>query len=399
MTTDIIMPLYDIAISGAGPVGSALALLLAERAPHPERIAVLARGITAKGGEAKETGQTRPAARRTADPRTLALNHGSRMLLEKIGAWPGKSVEITTVHVSQRSRLGRTLIRHDELGVPRLGNVAAYDDVLACLHAALRQCGVTLLEAPAGGSSGHNALHGRAELPDTDSKLFVRSDGARATGIERQYGQDALLATVRASRPRAGWAYERFTRQGPLAFLPHPDGADLYGVVWCNPPARAAHLQALDDAAFEASLGEAFGDRLGDLHVLGPRHVFPLSMHAGPSLLGQRAIAIGNAAQTLHPVAGQGMNLGLRDAAQLAIALGPWLAQPDSDPTHLLADFARRRRPDRLLTGGVTDFLPRIFATGNPLVEHAGGLALLALDVLPGLRRPLARHLLQGLRT
>jgi 2-octaprenyl-6-methoxyphenol hydroxylase len=308
-------------------------------------------------------------------------------------------VEITTVHVSQRSRLGRTLIRHDELGVPRLGNVAAYDDVLACLHAALRQCGVTLLEAPAGGSSGHNALHGRAELPDTDSKLFVRSDGARATGIERQYGQDALLATVRASRPRAGWAYERFTRQGPLAFLPHPDGADLYGVVWCNPPARAAHLQALDDAAFEASLGEAFGDRLGDLHVLGPRHVFPLSMHAGPSLLGQRAIAIGNAAQTLHPVAGQGLNLGLRDAAQLAIALGPWLAQPDSDPTHLLADFARRRRPDRLLTGGVTDFLPRIFATGNPLVEHAGGLALLALDVLPGLRRPLARHLLQGLRT
>jgi 2-octaprenyl-6-methoxyphenol hydroxylase len=118
-----------------------------------------------------------------------------------------------------------------------------------------------------------------------------------------------------------------------------------------------------------------------------------------PALLGQRAIAIGNAAQTLHPVAGQGLNLGLRDAAQLAIALGPWLAQPDSDPTHLLADFARRRRPDRLLTGGVTDFLPRIFATGNPLVEHAGGLALLALDVLPGLRRPLARHLLQGLRT
>jgi len=397
--TDTIMPLYDIAISGAGPVGSALALLLAARAPQPERIAVLARGITATDSANAHAGKPEVPTRPAADPRTLALNHGSRMLLEEIGAWPGKSAEITTVHVSQRGRLGRTLIRHDELGVPRLGNVVAYDDVLASLHAALRQSGVTLLEASANSPSPEGAVHDRAEPPGTDSTLFVRSDGARATGIERQYGQDALLATVRASRPRPGWAYERFTRQGPLAFLPHPEGEDIYGIVWCNPPARAAHLQTLEDTAFETSLGEAFGDRLGRLRVLGPRHVFPLSMHAGPSLLGQRAIAIGNAAQTLHPVAGQGLNLGLRDAAQLAIALGPWLAHPGTDPSHLLADYARRRRPDRLLTAGVTDFLPRVFATGNPLVEHAGGLALLALDLLPGLRRPLARHLLQGMRT
>jgi len=152
--------------------------------------------------------------------------------------------------------------------------------------------------------------------------------------------------------------------------------------------------------------------------------VFPLSLHAGPSLVNARCVAIGNAAQTLHPVAGQGLNLGLRDAAQFAQAMAPWLArlhgtgseearpgvarpgaarpspaQAESDPAPLLRQFAGRRRADRWLTAGITDFLPRVFATGNPLVEHAGGLALLALDLAPPLRKPLARHLLQGLRT
>src|SRR5690606_9836514 len=117
------------------------------------------------------------------------------------------------------------------------------------------------------------------------------------------------------------------------------------------------------------------------------------------SLINARCVAIGNAAQTLHPVAGQGLNLGLRDVAQLAQVLAPWLARPETDPVGLLAHFARQRRPDRWLTAGITDFLPRIFATGNPLVDHAGGLALLALDMLPALRNPLARHLLQGLRS
>jgi 2-octaprenyl-6-methoxyphenol hydroxylase len=122
-------------------------------------------------------------------------------------------------------------------------------------------------------------------------------------------------------------------------------------------------------------------------------------MHAGPSLVDSRTVAIGNAAQTLHPVAGQGLNLGLRDAAQLGQALAPWLADPLLDPETLLARYANTRRPDRWLTAGITDFLPRVFATGNPLIEHGGGLALLTLDLLPMLRNPLARQLLQGLRT
>jgi 2-octaprenyl-6-methoxyphenol hydroxylase len=384
-------PTYDIAISGAGPAGSALALALARQSPRPERIALVGRRFTASMAPAIEP---KPAI----DPRTLALNHGSRVLLEQLQAWPPVSADIQTVHVSQGGRLGRALIRHEELDVPRLGSVVGYDDLLASLHRALLDSGVALIEA----SPTQTLVSGQVEFDLGASRLrsalAVQSDGIRPQGVERQYRQDAVLATVQASRPRQGWAFERFTRNGPLAILPHPHGADLYGVVWCCQPAEAARVLALDDNGFAEALYGMFGSRLGHFQPVGERHVFPLSMHAGPSLINARCVAIGNAAQTLHPVAGQGLNLGLRDVAQLAQVLAPWLAQPESDPAGLLARFARQRRPDRWLTAGITDFLPRIFATGNPLVEHAGGLALLTLDMLPALRHPLARHLLQGLR-
>ncbi|UYO92872.1 FAD-dependent monooxygenase [Pollutimonas sp. M17] len=387
------MPTYDIAISGAGPAGSALALALARKSPRPERIALIGRRFAASRGPAAEK------AGMAIDPRTLALNHGSRILLEQLAAWPAASADIRTVHVSQAGRLGRSLIRYDELGVPRLGSVVGYDDLLYSLHAALLDSGVSLIEA----TPTQTLAAGQVEFDLGSSRLrsalAVQSDGIRPQGIERRYRQSAVLATVRALRPRQAWAFERFTRNGPLAILPHPHGDDLYGVVWCCPPAEAERIRSLDDTDFARALYAMFGSRLGHFQPLGERHVFPLSMHAGPSLINARCVAVGNAAQTLHPVAGQGLNLGLRDVAQLAQALSPWLARPESDPAGLLAQFARQRRPDRWLTAGITDFLPRVFATGNPLVEHAGGLALLALDILPPLRDPLARHLLQGLRT
>jgi 2-octaprenyl-6-methoxyphenol hydroxylase len=382
-------PTYDISISGAGPAGSALALILARKAPAPERIAVVGRHPDA---------DATPAAAR-GDPRTLALNHGSRVLLEQLGAWPDECASIETVHVSQRGRLGRTLIKHDELGVPRLGSVVAYEGLMAALRRALKSSGVSLVNGTPVPTLGGD--HTVLDLGDRQitSRLSVLSDGSRPKGVRRTYRQQAVLATLRASRPRAGWAFERFTREGPLAVLPHPDGGGLYGMVWCCAPTTATRLLALPDDAFAAAVRDTFGERLGAFHCDGERHVFPLSMHAGPSLVNARTVAIGNAAQTLHPVAGQGLNLGLRDAAQLGITLASWLADTSADPEPLLQRYAARRRPDRWLTAGITDFLPRIFATGNPLIEHAGGLALLSLDLLPWLRTPLARHLLQGLRT
>ncbi|WP_442593045.1 FAD-dependent monooxygenase [Parapusillimonas sp. JC17] len=386
-------PTYDIAIMGAGPVGSALALMLAAKSREPDRIALI-------GQQFSVAPAVRSGAGATPDPRTLALNQGSRVLLEQIQAWPMESADIRTVHVSQRGRLGRTLIEHAELNVPRLGSVAAYDAVLRSLHHAVERSGITLID---GAPPQH--VHGGCVRFEPDSgsafssRLLVQSDGARPRGLERQYDQHALLATVRAARPRSGWAYERFTRQGPLAFLPHPHGEDLYSIVWCSPPDEAQRRIEQEDDAFITELQASFGDRLGQLRNVGVRHVFPLSLHAGPSLVNPYTIAIGNAAQTLHPVAGQGLNLGLRDAAQLAQALAPWLVRPEEDAAPLMSAYARRRRADRWITMGVTDFLPRVFSTGNPLVEHAGGLALLAMDAFAPLRAPLARQLLQGLRS
>lgn len=387
------VPVYDIAISGAGPAGSALALALARKSPHPERIALM--------GTQFGLAPTQSSLPKSApDPRTLALNHGSRVLLQQLGAWPDAAADILTVHVSQRGRLGRTLIDHAELGVPRLGSVTSYDALLGSLHEAVTASGVTCVAAsPSPGVLNADRITFQLNEQALHSKIAVQSDGARPQGIQRGYGQHAVLATVRAVNPATGWAYERFTHQGPLAILPHPQGDGVYAVVWCCRPEFADELLALSDEEFALALYDTFGSRLGGFVSLGSRHVFPLSLHAGPSLINRRCVAVGNAAQTLHPVAGQGLNLGLRDVAQLAHALTPWLVRTHTDPEPYLKGFATHRRPDRWLTAAITDFLPRAFATGNPLVDHAAGLALLGLDLLPPLRKSLAGHLLQGLRT
>ncbi len=379
-------PDYDIAIVGTGPVGCALALCLARRAPDPARIALLGPApAPRKAGE-------------SIDPRTLALNHGSRTLLESLDAWPARAADILTVHVSQAGHLGRTVIDRRDLDVPRLGCVVAYDEVLAALHEAAADSGIQRLPDRPGRPQPGRPVRLPVAGTIIEARAVLVSDGARPQGLRREYGQHAVLSTIQASRPAHGRAFERFTPHGPLALLPHPDGADLYSLVWCVPPERARALETADDATFEAGLQQAFGQRLGVLRKKTPVHVFPLSMHAGSSLRGTGVVTVGNAAQTLHPVAGQGLNLGLRDAAQLAAALGPWLARPQDDVQAVLGRATRQRRLDRGLTLAVTDILPRVFATGNPLVRHAGGAALAALDLIPALRAPLARHLLQGQR-
>lgn len=384
---------HDIIIRGAGPVGSTLALMLAAKTDRPERIALVGKFTVASNATAATKHTPDP------DPRTLALNHGSRVLLDQLNAWPKNAADIHTVHVSQQRRLGRTLIDRNDLNVPRLGSVVAYSELLSALHDSLHKSGIDVIEQ-ANSSLTLSGQHVDCALGERQlrARVAVQSDGQQPQGLKRHYNQDALLAMVRAGHPHPNTAYERFTPQGPLALLPHPDDASVYSVVWCCSPAQAQQLLALDGTAFNTALNRHFGDRLGTLENLGPRHVFPLSLHAGASMINQRTVAIGNAAQTLHPVAGQGLNLGLRDVAQLALTLAPWLAKPATDVTPYLLEFTRRRRMDRWLTASITDFLPRIFATGIPLVEHGSGLALLGLDVIPPVRHTLARHLLQGLR-
>lgn len=380
------LPDHDIAILGGGPAGSALALLLARTAPRPDRIALFRAPLRGAG--------------HAADPRSLAMNHGSQVLLESLGAWPRVAAEIRTVHVSQRARLGRTLIRHDDYGVPRLGSVAGYTALHQALAEAVAKSGVQVIEDGQARLARHDAQGATIEQAGRawSCGVAVQADGTPGDAATRDYDQHAVLTLARASLPRAGWAWERFTQEGPLALLPHPAGPDVHSVVWCCRPDRARQLQAMDEAEFSRALNTAFGTRLGRLSAQRPDGVFPLALRLRPALAEGRTAAIGNAAQTLHPVAGQGLNLGLRDAARLALSLAGWLRQADTDPTPLLAQYAQARQPDRRVTAGVTDFLPRVFATGLPAVEHACGLALLGLDLAAPLRAPLARHLLQGLR-
>ena len=380
---------FDVAILGGGPTGSALALLLARATAHPERIALLQSDQNTQYGHAPGV-----------DPRVLALNHGSKVLLEALGAWPDQAALIQTIHVSQRGRLGRTVIRHTDYQVPQLGSVVRYADLHATLARAVAASGVRILTGPA----AHLAAQHHAGVQVTQgtatyhAALAVQADGSPTSPVKRVYRQMALLTSARATLPRLGWAFERFTREGPLAVLPHPSAPDQQAIVWCCAPDRARALQALDTRAFSRALTDTFGSRLGTFDVQAPVSTFPLLLNMRRSTVEGRLVAIGNAAQTLHPVAGQGLNLGLRDVAVLAIALRGWLTAPTTDPAPSLQQFERMRQPDRQLTAGLTDLMARAFATQWPIVEHAAGLTLLSMDLVPALRAPLARHLLQGLR-
>lgn len=375
---------FDIAICGAGPVGCVLALLLHQQSPTT-RIALF--------------GQKPPAQGANLDPRTLAMNYGSRQLLQHIGVWPQKHAPMSTVHVSQQGRLGRTLITPTELDVDSLGSVVNYDELVQGLRHAVQNRPIHYIEVeqPVSALSTEHAQINTAEQSYT-AAIAVLSDGTRPNQLQREYNQYALLATVQSSHPKKGWAFERFTPHGPLALLPHPNQADCYALVWCNPPARTAHLKQLSSTDFEAELMHVLGARLGQLQLVSQRYSFELGLSAGSSLPSPHIVAIGNAAQTLHPVAGQGLNLGLRDTAQLVLSLRPWLANTALSPFSYLQHYAQQRKPDRWLTGTVTDFLPRVFSTKNALVEHACGLGLLTMDLLAPARMPLARQLLQGLR-
>lgn len=392
---------YDIAILGAGPVGMALALMLARLAPDPGRIALFGRGASLASTDLR-------------DPRTLALNEGSRLTLQALHAWPAHHAAIQNIHVSQSGRLGRTLIQHSDFDVPALGYVTHYTSLTDALDAQLNGSGIArhgpvdmanvrqqagARRGDAQGSQTSPNTH-PVDIADMQVRVVIVADGAGGADINREYDQHALLTTARASRPRTGWAWERFRNEGPLAVLPHPAGADRYAIVWCCRPKNAAALQAMSDSNLSNALTQAFGDRLGRLHTEGERHVFPLALKARRSIVQGRLVAVGNAAQSLHPVAGQGLNLGLRDAAQLSQTLAPWLAdvQAEAALTQALAQYASRRRVDRGVTGLLTDIMPRAFATGLAPVEHLCGAALLALDVSRTLRGPLARQLLYGSR-
>lgn len=376
-----LQPDYDIAICGAGPVGLAFALHLLRHGAQDSRIALI---------------DAKPVEQAVRDPRSIALSWGSRQILDEVGCWPVPSTSIERIHVSRRGRFGRTLIEASEYNLPALGYVARYGNLIATLDAALRKSKAAVVRPQriASWSEGAHAVEIRLEdgahvtagiLVQAEGGLFTDQD---ARPLRRDYDQIGLIAHVVADTPQRGVAYERFTDEGPLALLPEDEG---FAMVWCVSPATADRLQGLDDARFLAELQEAFGTRLGRFVGASPRHAYPLGLNARMSAT-TRTVTIGNAAQTLHPVAGQGLNLGLRDAVVLARILAK-----DSGP-EALASFIAGRRTDRDVTIGLTDALARIFTTPLAPAQTLLGLSLGLLDALPPVRRLLAEHMMFGHR-
>lgn len=374
----------DVAICGAGPVGLALAAFLVRRGMSGPRIALI---------DGKSLGQA------ITDPRSIALSWGSVQLLEEVHAWPLPATPIHEIHVSRRGHLGRSLMDRADHKLQALGYVARYGDVVDALARACERAGVTTLR-PARVEALTEAAGGvLLRLDDgrqVSAQVAVQAEGGvfgqqESKPQQRDYAQTALIARVSVSDPLPHRAFERFTDEGPLALLPQ-DGADGHGyaLVWCMRPGRAMDLQMLDDAGFLAQLGEAFGGRLGRFTAASARIAFPLGLNADARATA-RTVAIGNAAQTLHPVAGQGLNLGLRDAAVLArqLARGPG---PET-----IAAFMDQRQQDRRLTIGLTDTMARAFTGTGPL-QPLLGLSLAALDLVPPARLLLAELMMFGRR-
>lgn len=344
----------EIAVRGAGPVACVLALALA----GARRPVVL---VAPREPEAK------------APFRPIALSHASRLILARVGAWEAiAATPIATIHVSQARGFGRTRIEAADAGVPALGYVTGYDELVAALRGLVRARGIPV----------------ERDVPA--AALTVHAEGASPEADEKPYGQDAVVARIECRPAATHTAFERFTSEGPLALLPLQGS---YGLVWATQPAHAAALVAAPEAQFLDSLQAAFGARAGRFVAAGDLSRVPLVLRVRASRIGVREAFVGNTAQTLHPVAGQGLNLGLRDAWDLARLL-----QEADDPgdARLLARFAATRALDARATIGITDVLAGAFLADDPISRAVRGAALTALDACAPARRFFARRMIFG---
>ena len=391
----------NLAVIGAGPAGLALALLAAERLP----------------GAHIHLFDTRPLDRDiSGDARTLALNLGSVRLLQRLHAWrPEAAQAIQTVHVSQAPPspvAGAVWIRAAEQGVPQLGAVLPYGALVAPLQQRwldraeqqrdrLFTRFATPVHAIRSNTAGVELDCGDGPLVERFDLAVVAEGGVFAEQdrkpITSDYQQNAWVGTVRLAAPGLqGLAVERFTRNGPLALLPLP--ADAQGpraaLVWCLPQAED-DIASLDDAQRLVVIQQQLPDAAGRLTGISALKCFPLGLNVETRLLQGRTLRIGNAAQTLHPVAGQGLNLGLRDAQALVDALRE-STETGQDLDTVLARVDRQRAPDRWPMIAATDFLARSFAWRLPGLPGLRGLALAGLELASPLKRAIAHRMMFG---
>ncbi len=403
---------FDVAIVGGGMVGASFALAL--RATKLQ--VLLIEGVPADS-----------PSQPSFDQRTTALGNGSRQIFEALGVWSAMASDaapIRSIHVSDAGRFGIARLDAREERVEAFGYVVPNRVIGRALWSALRDAPNVTLAVPAKlvdatlrddcvllDITGEGAVWSdrtpRGALSDgappgatrVQAGVAVAADGAgsvlrASAGIGASvadYEQVAIVVNAATDRPHTGEAYERFTSSGPLAVLPMAGGG--YTVVWAVAPARAAELMALDEGAFASALLEAFGWRAGRWTRIGRRNTYPLSLSRAEEIVAGRVALIGNAAQALHPVAGQGFNLGLRDAATLAEMLAGAEARADDPESlrELLARFAAWREEDRRGVTRFTDGLIKLFGSDMPGVSLVRNFGLLMFDLSPAAKRALSR--------
>ena len=384
---------YDILIQGGGPVGLACAAWCLQKYPEAKLILV-------------DRNPLDDADLASADSRGIALSHGSKLLLDTIKAWPMECADIHRVHVSQAGRFGRALMTREELGQDALGHIIRYRDIHLALRKALRA-----IQSEVNQSEPHFSwLHidQDAEHLNIEAKCIVHAEGGlfkKQDWVEsgRDYDQSALVGLVEVENAASHQAWERFTSEGPLAVLPSHYGSNILNLVWCGSPESSQQRLNLSDADFLLALQKEFGSRIGRFLKIQDRRLYALGLNYRKEITQGNEVWIGNAAQTLHPVAGQGLNLGLRDAYLLAETLAEVFSNPEEEQTphhleHALTRYAKSRKADRTTTIGLTDFMARVFTSNLLPIVIGRGLALTALQWLPPVKTALARQMMFGRR-
>jgi 2-octaprenyl-6-methoxyphenol hydroxylase len=390
--------IYDLAICGGGLVGASLALML-----KPLGLQVL----LIEAQPFKDSGHP------SFDERTTALSNGTRRIFDAIGVWPlieRQATPIKRIHISDRGRFGFARLSAEEQNLPALGQVIPNWQMGAALWQRLQQECIELM-APAKvlnsqeqGGTRSISVEYNGQVQMINARLVVAADGAQsllrdAAGIEHSqwdYGQTAIISNALSQKFHDYCAYERFTPTGPLAVLPLSDAR--VGLIWMQAHDRAQQMLSWSDERFLAEFQQQFGFRLGKLLKVGARHAYPLSLIRADAHQHARLALMGNAAQMLHPIAGQGLNLGLRDAASLAELLAD--AQRDvnsrggaldAGDAVLLAQYATWRREDSRRIVVFTDGLVRVFNQPLGPVKLLRDLGLLAFDLMPAAKDAMAQ--------
>lgn len=380
---------FDILIQGGGPVGLACAAWCLQKFPEASMLLV-------------DRNPEEDIDLTAADSRGIALSHGSKLLLDTIDAWPSECADIHSVHVSQAGRFGRALMTREELKQDALGHIVRYRDIHITLRNVLRALQVR--------SPNFVWRHTDAteDLSKIEAKCIVHAEGGLFKNQDwvetgRDYEQSALVGLVEVENALPHQAWERFTSEGPLAVLPSHYGPHILNLVWCGSPQSSNERLKLSDDDFLKSLQTEFGSRIGQFLKIQNRRLYELGLNYRKEINQGNEVWIGNAAQTLHPVAGQGLNLGLRDAYLLSEKLSSLFSQADSAKSTAaiqltLDEYALSRKADRTATIGLTDFMARVFTSKLLPIVLARGMALSGLQWLPPIKTALARQMMFGRR-